>query len=240
MNENDAIYRNNLHVYGERYEQGYGIQYPESHIILTCKSVLEYQFGMIPRNGGERRRLLDFGCGNGTHMKYFAEQGGWECYGVDTDANAVAQARRRLNSDRVYTLDPVPDLLGNFGKGGLDVAFDVILCNNVLYYLSDADLQRVLRDFHALMRPDGVFVCTWLGLESFLYERSQPVENSDFRKVELSGRVTDTTYVNFKSRKELMELFDPFFTKVHMGYYDLLIREDEGSRMHYLFIGKRR
>ncbi|KAB2952942.1 hypothetical protein F9B85_06640 [Heliorestis acidaminivorans] len=46
-------------------------------------------------------------------------------------------------------------------------------------------------------------------------------------------------YVNFTETKE--ELIDKFsmFNKVHVGYYDAMYREDEGSDFHWTFIGQK-
>jgi|GEM_PF-6074691 len=58
------------------------------------------------------------------------------------------------------------------------------------------------------------------------------------RKVSLSGRLNESTYIRFiHSEEELLStfsMFDPYFS----GYYDCTMRE--GSGFHYQFVGLKR
>ncbi len=47
-----------------RYSSGYGVLYPESHVIRFHRHILEYELGIT------EGRVLDYGCGNRTHSIY--------------------------------------------------------------------------------------------------------------------------------------------------------------------------
>ncbi|EOG9634088.1 hypothetical protein ACLMND_001537 [Campylobacter lari] len=47
--------------------EGYGLQYPDGHVIRFYERILKYKLNKTSGN------LLDFGCGNGVHSKYFQD-----------------------------------------------------------------------------------------------------------------------------------------------------------------------
>ena len=58
-------------------------------------------------------------------------------------------------------------------------------------------------------------------------------------KCSLRGRVNDTTYVNFKTKEEMVKLFDRF-KKIQVGWYSQITREQEGQTDHFIFIGQKK
>ena len=57
---------NSLEAYTQKYDkEGYGLQYPDGHVIRFYERILKFQLHKTSGN------LLDFGCGNGIHSKYF-------------------------------------------------------------------------------------------------------------------------------------------------------------------------
>lgn len=57
----------NLETYEKKYKNGYGIQFPEGHIIRIYNNIIKGYFN----KGNKGLKLLDFGCGNGIHSKFF-------------------------------------------------------------------------------------------------------------------------------------------------------------------------
>ena len=57
---------NSLEAYTQKYDkEGYGLQYPDGHVIRFYERIPKFQLHKTSGN------LLDFGCGNGIHSKYF-------------------------------------------------------------------------------------------------------------------------------------------------------------------------
>ena len=62
---------NSLSAYLTKYDtQGYGLQFPDGHVIRFYERILNFALQKTSGN------LLDFGCGNGVHSKYFAQRSG--------------------------------------------------------------------------------------------------------------------------------------------------------------------
>ena len=73
----------------ERYKAGYGLEYPDGHVIRFNRHILEWELGL--RSGN----ILDYGCGNGSHLKYF-ETNGFTPYGCDVSSTAIERCKRLM------------------------------------------------------------------------------------------------------------------------------------------------
>lgn len=219
----------NADAYREKYAQGYGLTVPDGHIIRVYKQIITYQCGIT---GG---RVLDFGTGNGTHLAWLRSQGNWDVNGVDISDTSIGQAKVLMPdaAANLHTIGTHPDLVGMY-----DRPFDLILANQVLYYVDDQELAYLVDQFMRLLRPGGVFYASMMGVENFYYGLSEGQPGSDLRKVTLRGRLNETTFVNFKTHEQMLGDFRGF-EKLHAGYYDTVIREDEGRTMHHFFVGRR-
>lgn len=215
--------------YEEKYRQGYGLSYPESHIIRVHRHILEWELKM------ESGKIFDFGCGSGAHLKYFSDHG-FVPYGCDVSATAITTCR-----------DLMPEYGTNFFITATDVDltkltqerdFSIFLSNQVLYYLDNDGIRKIVEQAHDLVQSGGVFVVSMMAYSCW-YARYITGQSGDFKIVDLkSPRQTEKTFINFKHREDLEELFQPF-KKLHLGSYGSHIREEEGSTDHWLYVGIR-
>jgi len=101
-------------------------------------------------------RLLDVGCGTGSHLARFAARG-FEVTGVDGSRAMLEQARKPELAGALHQADvralPFPS-----GK------FDVVTSIEVLRYL--ADPMPCLREMSRVLRPGGICVATAMPLFS--------------------------------------------------------------------------
>ena len=224
-----ATTAHNAHDYEKRYQEGYGLQYPESHIIRVNKQILEWQLGM---RGG---KVFDFGCGAGAHLKYFAEQG-YEPFGCDTSATAIEAAKRALPewSANLKVSAVNPDLPALFPARDLRI----FMSNQVFYFLEDAGIRAVVEQAHRMVAPGGVFIATMMAPTCW-YARYIQGERDGFKVVRLdTPRQKGELLINFKERDDLARLFAPF-APLHIGSYGSHIREEEGPTDHWIFVGRK-
>ncbi|MBI4042389.1 MAG: class I SAM-dependent methyltransferase [Deltaproteobacteria bacterium] len=225
-------WQQNAAHHDQAFKQGYGIHYPEGHIIRVYERILKYELGI---DGSKGEKLLDFGCGNATHSSFFRSKG-FDIYGVDADATAIRRCRESFPeiSGHFEVIDPKPLLERKF----FGHTYDVILANQVLYYFSNPDLEACLRSLHSQLRTDGVFIASMMGPQHYFYRHSEEASEG-LRRVSLSGRTKAISLINFTySKEDLLEKFR-LFKPISIGYYDFQIREEEGSSFHYLFVGRK-
>ncbi len=109
--------------------------------------------GYLAFLGGEPD-IIDIGCGQGLFRERIEHVPFRRYLGVDSSADAIAQARR-LEDDRTTFIEgDVAALVDDVPR------FDVAVCNEVLSVAPDP--ERLLATVHALLRPGGhLLTSTW-------------------------------------------------------------------------------
>lgn len=223
----------NKDAYDKKYDMGYGIQYPDGHIIRFYERFLKYELGL------HIGKVLDFGCGNGIHSKYL-ESKGFECYGVDISVPAINQAKMNCkNKDSFKTINQNDGLVDIFPEN----YFDIIIANQSLYYNDNTNLETYVTDLYNLTKKGGIVFFSMMSTENCMYQCVEGTAENGLSKVVLDNRLHEITYINFThSVDELQNRFAPF-TPVHVGAYDLFGYYDgkgeDGSGHHYFFIGRK-
>lgn len=102
----------------------------------------------------DQPRILDIGCGSGLTTMELARLSGGEVVGIDTDAAALADMRRRLEEDEPGRRVKVVNM-SLYGAGFTDESFDVLWEEGVLHLLDPA---RSLPACQRLLKPGGFLV----------------------------------------------------------------------------------
>lgn len=97
----------------------------------------------------QRKRICDFGCGNGSIMQILMEAG-HDVVGIEVDPEAVAVTRSK--GLRVYqsTFDTLPDQVKN-------LQFDICIISHVLEHCLEP--VNVIKNVGSLLVPGGFIVC---------------------------------------------------------------------------------
>lgn len=217
-------------AYDKKYQEGYGLQYPEGHVIRFHRYILEHELNI---KGGN---ILDYGCGNGVHSEYF-QNNDFVPFGCDTSETAIKQCKKRLPqyADNFFVIPELPNLSEYFSP-----KFDLIFSNQVLYFFNDKQLSNILKQFHSLLKKDGILFATMMAPSNY-YSRYAKEKEDGLTRIELfTDRLHEINYINFKTREEVSESFaKEGFKKLHIGWYSCVIREQDGPSDHWLFVGKR-
>ena len=228
--KNDIISAN-IEAYEKKYFEGYGTIYPEGHIIRFLKRFLEYEFKL------QQKVLLDFGCGNGTHTKYFHSRG-FNSFGFDSNKMSIESAKKRFPQiQENFKVHNAGNSILNLFPG---IKFSVVIANQVLYYLDDETLNNRLSDIEKLLDKDGYVYFTMMGRQNHYYSISTPInkDNQNLRSVTFNHRLNETTIINFINDEDHLKskfgMFEPVFT----GFYDCTSKF--GSHFHFQFIGKKK
>lgn len=96
---------------------------------------------------GKTGRVLDVGCGVGNFLAY-AEQCGWEGWGIDFDADAIAAAKRLFDLSNLEVTDLI-----SFARQHPDLQFDLITFFDVFEHLDDH--AAFLHQVKTLLAPGG-------------------------------------------------------------------------------------
>jgi SAM-dependent methyltransferase len=102
----------------------------------------------------DHRRILDIGCGSGSATMELVRLGGSEVIGIDTDAAALSEMKRRLEADGLGDRVEVAST-SLLDVSFPDESFDVLWEEGALHLL---DRGRSLPVCHRLLKPGGFLV----------------------------------------------------------------------------------
>ena len=97
-------------------------------------------------SAGERLRVLEIGCGDGSRLQHIARHHGHAVCGVDPSAKAVARARDRGVEATRATADQLPFA---------DASYDVVISGFCLYLCDDADLFDIAKEADRVLVSPG-------------------------------------------------------------------------------------
>ncbi|MGI8438574.1 MAG: class I SAM-dependent methyltransferase [Chthoniobacterales bacterium] len=150
---------------------------------------------MLPFIPHEVRRILEFGCGEGTFGAQLKKRGA-EVWGVELEPSAAEIARQQL--DRVFCGDAL-EMIAHLPAA----YFDCIIFNDVLEHLIDP--YTVLLAARRLFTAEGLVVCSIPNVR-FFRNFFNFVVRGDWH-YEDSG-IMDKTHLRFFTRKSIAEMFE--------------------------------
>lgn len=105
-------------------------------------------------------RILDAACGTGGLMSYLRERGFTKVTGFDYSQHAIDFSLSR-------GLDVEFGDLRHVDRFKPEERFDVICCNDALYFLSDAEIVVALKAFRMKLNPGGILIINIHAFEAF-------------------------------------------------------------------------
>ena len=207
--------------YNKRWEEGYGLEYPDGHIIRLCK---RYVFPKITKKD---KRALDFGCWNGTHTEYI-RMNGYASYGIDVTNKPIAYAKTLHPYCIFYPISNSTDLIDLYR----DVKFDFILANQSLYFVPDPTFDKRLHEFYSLLSNDGVIIATMMSRQNVFAKHSKRKQDNGLEEIELAG---GNHYVRFIDDYEQLESTFHMFKPLMLGWYGHEFNGEVGH--HWIFVG---
>lgn len=117
---------------------------------------IEKHFGANNRN----IKILDAACGTGGLLSFLREQGFQHLSGFDYSSHAVDFSLER-------NLDVSPGDLRHTEDFRPSETYDVICCNDALYFLTDQEIVHALSAFRQKLNPNGILLINIHAFEAF-------------------------------------------------------------------------
>ncbi|NLD98189.1 MAG: class I SAM-dependent methyltransferase [Synergistaceae bacterium] len=217
----------------EYWEKGYPAVNVDHPVFRFYGRILRPEFKM----GNSFERLLDFGCGQGAAVNFFAMHGFNSC-GVDISESDIAAAKTRYPhiAANFSVCDPDPRKNDFYGFKE-DVS--VVTAIQSLYYFSDTDFEVAIQKIYSAMRKGGIFFATMMGEQAKEFFDNSAECGDGLRVVNFKNDRLDVReyYISFIKDEDHLKRKFSLFHPLHTGYYCAKYRADEGDGFHFTFCG---
>lgn len=129
-----------------------------------------YLFDQILKNRfSPEMKILDAGCGGGRNLVYFLRSG-FECFGVDRNADAIEYVRQISQS--IAPENPAENFqISSVEKMPFaDESFDVVISNAVLHFAENENqFNKMLAEMRRVLKPNGMLfarLASSIGIEN--------------------------------------------------------------------------
>jgi SAM-dependent methyltransferase len=153
------------------YAQYFNLLYQDKDYSKDANFIAQILQTYLPRT----RSILDLGCGTGAHSYLLAEQG-FEVYGIDSSADMIHQAKRRLAEDSLDLSNRLAFAQGDLRSLQLNQSYDAVISifHVISYQTTNDDLLAAFASVKKHLNPGGIFVFDfWYG-PAVLSDRPTP------------------------------------------------------------------
>ncbi len=179
---------------------------------------------------GTRKRLLDYGCGEGWAAIIAAKSGCMDVTGVETANNAVEMAKFYVNLFEVEKSVQVHHISERWITETPAESYDGIFCSNVLDVVPEEVAEIILENFERIAVKDASVV---IGMNYYM----EPKDNDERNITVKNGRYV---YLNgvlrlvSRTDEEWAEILSRYFTVEKLEYFAWPGEETERRRLFYL------
>lgn len=234
-----AILEKNQENYETLYKDGKAfLQYPADWLIRF------YNMALRDKRHG---RALDYGCGSGNNA-IFLMQKGYKVSGVDVAPSFKTLLRENLRLHNISETNAAffsviePDATR---LGFPDNYFDLIISNQVLYYMPNEDhLRKVVAELDRILAPGGIVFFTMMGPNNYYitdHAKGTSADGVVDVRVETPGHRLEGVHENIlliRDEAHLKSVFDKFDC-LTTGYFDQSMF-DMKSNFHWIFAGQKK
>ena len=192
-------------------------------------------------------KVLDFGCGEGSNIKYLSDTYSFIPYGADISQPSIKVCKKKFSrfKKNFKLIKSKPKAKDNF----FNVKFDLIISVQALYYLDNEDLYNRLLSLKKMLKSNGYVFFTMISTKHgyWKYHSNKKINSQGLTLINLisnkkykkrNKQSTYKHYINFvKSEKNLIKKFK-MFKKNNIGYYDGSLESTKLSDHHFTFFGQ--
>lgn len=204
-------------IYKKRFN---GVWYPRETIVKFVARYVQRRMGVEEYLTRKKvKRVLDVGCGNGRHIKFFAEQG-FDVFGIDISKEAIDLAGVWLKSEnlkadlKVGTSEKLPYE---------DEYFDIVLLDGVLDHIKFSNAKKTIEEVKRVLAPKGYL---FLKLRSTLDSEFERGKKVDYHTFILEEGYEGGEIQHFFDSEEIKELLNEF------KIFDMVLIEEKFPRSY--------
>jgi cyclopropane fatty-acyl-phospholipid synthase-like methyltransferase len=195
----------------------------------------------------KRLTVLDYGCGEGSNIKYLINSYNYDGYGVDISEPSIKLCQKNIKKNRFKLIKSEVDENDKFFK----TKFDLIISVQTLYYLNDEDMKKRIMSLNKMLKPGGYVFFTMMSTNHYLFKfcSNKKIDKNGLTLVDVGTdknyrlrqkQPTYRHYINFSKNQNHIKKRFSIFKPINIGYYDMSLENIKKSRYHFTFFGKKK
>lgn len=203
-------------------------KYPSEDVIRFCA---RNYYNISPRSSV---RILDFGCGGGSHTWYLSREG-FDTYAFDGSPSVVSNTEYLLKRDGLNAdLRVLDGVCVNYE----DNFFDAVIENVCIYANTLENIKQMYKECYRILKPNGKLFTSAFCTETTGFGTGIMLENNTYKDM-TTGRLQGRGTAHFWNRDDFLNVL------TECGFSNLKIQrhiyDDEGSVVGmFVVIGEKR
>jgi cyclopropane fatty-acyl-phospholipid synthase-like methyltransferase len=180
--------------------------------------------------------FLDFGCGQGASVNYLINKK-YKAVGVDISKKNIEIGNKFFKFDQLYTV-PIDSFNCDFTKYNNNNKFDVILCQQSIYYFSEGHFKKLLDNFYNALDKNGILYFSAISTKHTLFKKAKAHAQDwlyshkfNYKK----GNALNHTFFVSHAKKFYKKYLSKF-KLLHIGEYFMQLSNKTTNNHHYTFI----
>jgi SAM-dependent methyltransferase len=178
-------------------------------------------------------KILEIGCGTGANIWFLAREG-FDTYGIDGSATAIAKAKQRLQEENLKAHLQVGDIVG-LDEFYADIHFDAVVDVACLQHNKIQAIRTVLDQVLILLKPQGKIFSMMIAAGSYGDSLGQEIEPGTFADI-LEGPLHNRGLVHFFEEQEVQQLFK-IFADIQLEYSTRSLNNRQHWYKHWVIEG---
>lgn len=179
-------------------------------------------------------RILDFGCGGGSHTWYLAREG-FDTYAFDGSASAIERVRKKLDRENLNADLRVRDAIN------LDYepeTFDAVIDSVCIYANRIEHIKRMYKEVFSILKHGGKLLTSVFGVGCTGYGTGERLGHNEYRNI-TEGNLAGRGIVHFFEEDEIVNVLK------EVGFINIVVEPmdyiDNGCKvsMYWIKAGKK-
>ncbi len=151
-------------------------------------------------------KILEVGCGPGANIWFMAREG-FDAYGIDGSATAIAQAGQYLADEELKANLTVGDIIR---LPYADQQFDAVADNACLCHNAAVHMPQILTEIHRVLKPGGLFYSRTFTDRIYMGERNSQVGHLEYTNVS-DGPFGGRGFIRLMAKKDIEAMYGSMF-----------------------------